>query len=342
MARKSLGFVPLIWECSYCETQNPGPIKSCTNCGAPQPDDVEFLQVDEEKFNFIKDEALIRMAKAGPDVHCPYCGTRNPSTAETCSQCGADLTTGAKARETGGRVRTVAEADAPQPPQPRPPAPSAKSDLPPRKPMSTRSVVIGAIILIAMIVGGILLFRWLGQTNDVRAEVTDVYWEHSITIEEYMEVTDSDWWDEVPEDANVLSCSMEYRYTSEEPEANATEVCGDPYVVDTGTGVGEVVQDCVYEVYDDYCEYTTLAWIPIDPMIATGTDLSPYWPALNLTRNQREGTRDVTYQIDFQGPDQSYTYSTTDMDLFLQATPGSQWLLEVTNAGRIKEAKPTN
>lgn len=84
MTRKSLGFVPLIWQCAFCNTQNPGPIKSCTSCGAPQPENVEFLQVDEARFNFIKDEALIRMAKAGPDIHCPFCGTRNVSTAEVC------------------------------------------------------------------------------------------------------------------------------------------------------------------------------------------------------------------------------------------------------------------
>jgi hypothetical protein len=71
MARKSLGFIPLIWTCAYCETQNPGPIQTCTGCGAPQPPDVKFTRVDQETFDFIKDEALIRMAKAGPDIHCP-------------------------------------------------------------------------------------------------------------------------------------------------------------------------------------------------------------------------------------------------------------------------------
>ncbi len=44
------------------QTKNPGPIKTCTACGAPQPEDVEFTRVDQETFNFIKDEALIRMA----------------------------------------------------------------------------------------------------------------------------------------------------------------------------------------------------------------------------------------------------------------------------------------
>jgi hypothetical protein len=198
------------------------------------------------------------------------------------------------------------------------------------------------VILVACIIGGFLLFRWFGQTNDVQATVTDVYWERTIAVEEYLQVTESDWWDEVPEDADVLSCSMEYRYTSDEPEANATEVCGEAYVVDTGTGVGEVVQDCVYEVYDDYCDYTAWVWTPIDPVVASGNDLAPYWPALNLTSNQREGTRDIGYQIEFQGPDEAYTYSTTDLDLFLQATPGSEWTLKVTNLGGVSEAIPNN
>ena len=48
MARKTLGFVPLIWQCPHCETQNPGPIKTCTSCGAPQPDNVDFKTVDEK------------------------------------------------------------------------------------------------------------------------------------------------------------------------------------------------------------------------------------------------------------------------------------------------------
>ena len=84
MARKVLGYIQLIWTCSYCGTQNPGAIKSCTQCGAPQAPDIQFEKVDAETFEFIKDEALIRMAQKGADKHCPYCGTRNSIDAETC------------------------------------------------------------------------------------------------------------------------------------------------------------------------------------------------------------------------------------------------------------------
>ncbi len=101
MARKVLGYVELIWTCDSCNTKNPGAIKSCTSCGAPQPLGVRFEQVDPNTFNFIKDEALIRMARSGPDKHCPYCGTRNLADALTCVQCGGDLSVGATSRPSG-------------------------------------------------------------------------------------------------------------------------------------------------------------------------------------------------------------------------------------------------
>ena len=67
MTRKILGYVELIWTCDSCGTKNPGAIKACTACGAPQAIEVKFEHVDAESFNYIKDEALIRMAQAGPD-----------------------------------------------------------------------------------------------------------------------------------------------------------------------------------------------------------------------------------------------------------------------------------
>jgi DNA-directed RNA polymerase subunit RPC12/RpoP len=42
----------------------------------------------------ITDEAAKAKAAAGADIHCPYCGTRNPAGTKTCSHCGGDLTEG--------------------------------------------------------------------------------------------------------------------------------------------------------------------------------------------------------------------------------------------------------
>ncbi len=332
MARKSLGFVPLIWICPFCETQNPGPIKSCTGCGAPQPDDVEFLQVDEEKFNFIKDEALIRMAKAGPDIHCPFCGTRNPSTAKLCSKCGGELGLGGKARATGGKVRKIAEAK-------KPPVPESPAK--PKKKIGRSAVILGVIGTLAIIAACIVLIVVLTKTDDIKAVVTDVEWERSIAIEMYTTVTESDWWDEIPTDAEILSCSEKYRYTSEEFEPNSTEVCGEEEVEDTGTGVGEVVQVCVYEVYDDYCEYTVMAWVVVDTVTESGDDLAPFWPSINLAGDQREGERDEQYTIAFAGDGETYTFATSDVSLFILAEPGSEWLLSVSALG-VQSIEPAN
>ena len=99
MARKeSKGFVELEWVCPNCDGRNKGSKKTCENCGAPQPDNVKFQRAMDEKV--VTDEKSVQAAKAGADIHCGFCGTRNPVTAVTCSQCGGDLKEG-KARQAG-------------------------------------------------------------------------------------------------------------------------------------------------------------------------------------------------------------------------------------------------
>ncbi|QRN82986.1 zinc ribbon domain-containing protein [Chloroflexota bacterium] len=345
MARKSLGFVPLIWDCPSCGTQNPGPIKSCTACGAPQPEDVKFLRVDEEQFNFIKDEALIRMAKAGPDIHCPWCGTRNPGTATLCSNCGGELGQGGKLRATGGKVQTASEAKAEaEKPQPVPASrPSTASGFKqPAKPMNKKGIIIAVVVIAVLCLAGILILSWLNKTDATTATVSDLYWERSIQVESYQEVIDSDWCDELPSDAVVTATSQNYRYISEDPVVNATEVCGDEYVVDTGTGVGEVVQDCVYEVYDEYCEYQAWAWVALDPVTISGRDLVPYWPSVSLDDGVREAGNSEDYAITFRADGEEYTYYTDDVDLFLQAELGSTWTISVNQMGNVRSAEPYN
>jgi predicted nucleic acid-binding Zn ribbon protein len=332
MARKTLGFVPLIWQCPFCETQNPGPIKTCTSCGAPQPEDVEFKTVDEEEFNFIKDEALIRMAKSGPDIHCPYCGTRNPGTAKLCSNCGGDLSLGGKVRKTGVKVESVAKKETPPPVE----APT------PKKKRSRAFVIFRIIGAFACLAGFIVLMILLLKTDEITGTVTDVAWERSIAIEAYQTVTNQTWWDDVPEGAEVISCSQEFRFNSNEPQPNATEVCGTPYVEDTGTGVGEVVQDCTYEVYDDYCEYQSMEWIVVDTTTASGADLNPTWPSPTLTGEQRLGEREEDYVITFSSDGASYSYETTNAELFLQAEPGSEWILNVNQLNAVQSIEPAN
>jgi len=79
----------MAWTCPRCETENLGPVRTCEGCQAPQPADVKFHQT--EGAQIVTDAKEIAAASKGPDVHCAYCGTRNPADADTCSQCGVGL-----------------------------------------------------------------------------------------------------------------------------------------------------------------------------------------------------------------------------------------------------------
>ena len=98
MARKKIGHIELQWTCPNCNGINPGSEKTCGSCGAPQPEDVVFEQAERQEI--ITDEEKIAQAEAGADIHCPYCGTRNPAGTEVCSNCGGDLVEG-MVRESG-------------------------------------------------------------------------------------------------------------------------------------------------------------------------------------------------------------------------------------------------
>jgi hypothetical protein len=149
----------------------------------------------------------------------------------------------------------------------------------------------------------------------------------------------SDWKDQIPNGAQVGQCEQKYRYTQSEPAPGAEEVCGTPYTVDQGSGVGKVVQDCEYRVYDSYCEYTVVEWTVVDTAAVQGSDVNPDWPALTLRSGQREGDRSESYQVTFQAGSNIYHY-TVSADEFPQFSPGSQWLITVNGLGKITDIQP--
>jgi len=148
------------------------------------------------------------------------------------------------------------------------------------------------------------------------------------------------WHDEVPSEAENVSCRLEYRFTQDEPTANATEVCGTPYTEDTGSGYGEVVQDCVYEVYEDLCTYTVLDWQVVDTFTLTGTDLNPRWPEYTVAEGQREGQAGEVYEVTFQGEDRTYSYTVKDPAEFAKFQAGSTWTLELDALGGVVSVQP--
>ena len=353
MTKKSLGYVELEWTCPSCSTLNPGQRKFCNGCGAPQPDDIEFEQAAQEKI--ISDADQIARAKAGPDVHCPYCNARNPGDAKFCGACGGDLSK-AVARESGRVVGAHSDSSVEEIICPacgtlnpgdsrtcsncgsslfqdqedsvaQKATPSKKA-----KKLPMAAVVGGALLFV---VAACAIFFLFIRTEERTGEVIGTRWERSLSIEAQALVERQDWHDEIPSNAEVSSCQLEYRYTSDEQVSNSTEVCGTPYTVDTGSGFGEVFQDCVYEVEEDMCTYSVMDWQAFDVLTSTGTDLHPEWPVANLQEDQREGEPEESYEITFNSDGSTLSYTTSNASEYSQFEIGSTWILGVNALGGV-------
>src|SRR6185369_9906953 len=151
-----------------CATNNPGLQKTCKNCGAPQPENVQFHAPTGQQ-ELLKDEKKIAQAQKGADFHCPYCGTRNPADATTCSQCGGDLT-GAAQRVSGMVVgATPNQAQGNVAPVSAPPQ-AVKA---PSKFRIWMLLPVVALLIGCCVVAGYLVFH----TEAVSAKVQNVSWQ---------------------------------------------------------------------------------------------------------------------------------------------------------------------
>lgn len=355
MAKETLGYMKLEWTCPRCNSRNPGPQKTCLSCGAPQPETVAFQL--PEKQALLEDEQEIAQATKGADIHCPYCGARNPADAELCAQCGGDLKEG-KQRASGQVIGAFAPQAAPQTilcprcasendPQALTcvscGAPLARRLSP--EPLAAKSkrftpglwIGVGLLILLVACVG---FFVLASSSKGVEATLRESYWQTSLVIEGLRAVERSNWREEIPVEATVLSCQPKVHHTQEEAVPNANKICGTPYTVDAGSGYAEVVQDCVYEVLMDYCTYSTLEWQVVETLSQEGTALPVTYPLIDLTADQRLGEKRVTYVCVFDGSQREYRYTTSDENFYRQCVPQSQWVLAVNAFGQVISAKP--
>jgi ribosomal protein L40E len=358
---KELGYVELEWTCPTCKTRNPGTAKSCSGCGAAQPQDIQFQTPAQAEL--IKDQDKIAQAKAGPDIHCAFCGARNPAGAKVCHQCGADLSEG-KARQAGqvvgafdpnapkqvkcsscgmmnpANAKTCSRCGAPLV-RPEPPAPPAVPSPAPASAGGNMGWIFMAVIALVVIGLGIFVFLVL-RTSDTMAEVNNAHWERSIDIVAPVPMRNSAWRDQLPAAAANVSCRQEFRYTSSEPVEGSREVCGTPYTIDTGTGMGRVVQDCDYQVYDDMCSYTTLQLAVINTVVSQGAGFTPKWPVANLAAEQKLGDRREHYVCEFSSDGDMYSYTVRTMAEYEQCQTGSRWKLQVNSFGDVVSAEPAD
>lgn len=198
---------------------------------------------------------------------------------------------------------------------------------------------LSAVVLVLCVIC-IFAFSILTRKSEVDGTVTGLYWDRQIKIEQIQPVSHQDWFENIPAGAQVGTCKQELYTVSDQPSGNYREVCGTPYTVDTGTGIGQVVQDCQYEIYADYCEYTVQEWTVVDVAEASGQDANPFWPVLNLSSGQRQGDSTESYTVSFDSTEGALDYKTSDAAEFQQFSIGSQWVLEVSTLGGISSYSP--
>lgn len=350
--RRTLGYVQLEWTCTNCGTRNKGGVKTCENCGAPQPENVQFEAPSEKKF--VTDEEQLKAAQSGADIHCGFCGTRNPATAETCSQCGGNLEEG-KARQAGrvlqappaqpvilkcarcgtenpGSNSVCSNCGAPLPktvaPQPVPPAPAAINvggAVTPKK--KTNWMLTGGILafLAVCCVGIGLLF--LVPSSSVEATVVSVHWETNVPVQEMQSVNYSDRRGSPPSDAYNVSCRTEVETVCEER------------TIDDGTGYGRVEEVC-QDNSTQFCSYTMDEWRTLQTYTLDGNNLQPIYDSPNIASDQRMGNKSEELTVNFSTDKGPKTYSPSTISEFQQFTIGSTWNLKLNALGSIMSVEP--
>jgi hypothetical protein len=337
-------FVELEWVCPNCDGRNKGSRKTCENCGAPQPENVKFQRAADEKI--VTDEKAVQAAKAGADIHCGFCGTRNPATAVTCSQCGGDLKEG-KARQAG----QVLQAAAPTPkiikctncgtenpgtervckqcgsPLPRADAAAARPApvQAPAMKVEKKKVNwllfsgIGALFLICCI-AAVVIFAF--PSKSVTGTVTDVQWQTSVPVQEMQAVNYSNERGSAPSGAYNVSCNTQDQ-----------EVCEEK-TVDQGNGFAEVVKECHTES-EQYCDYTLDEWKTIQTYTLDGNDLYPVYENPSLVSDQRLGQASETLTVTFSTSNGQETYEPGSVSEFQQFEIGSEWTLKMNAVGGV-------
>ncbi len=343
--KESKGFVELEWICPNCDSKNKGSKKTCENCGAPQPDNVKFQRASDEKI--VTDTKAVEAAKAGADIHCGFCGTRNPGNAVTCSQCGGELKEG-KARQAGqilqaappapitvtctncgtenpGSERTCKQCGSPLPrtesPAISPRSAPAKPQLnTPKKPVNW--LLFGGIgaFLILCCITALVLFVF--PSKSVNGTVTNTHWQTSVPVQEVQAVNYSNERGNAPSDAYAVSCRTEEQ-----------EVCEEK-TVDQGNGFAEVVKECHTES-EQYCNYTVDEWKTIQTYTLEGNDLYPVYESPSLFNEQRLGTSTQTFTVTFSTSNGQETYAPNSESEFQQFQIGSTWTLKLNALGGV-------
>lgn len=312
--------------CAYCGNRNPAGSTKCSRCGAELSEGKEREHGTQHSANLHHEHSN---QDGGAEVVCQACGSKNPASALKCKTCGAPLNISTKKEEI--------------------PDPSQVNSG--KKGSSGGCLKIILFLVIAGIIGAFLL-NGCGsggrQTGNIfsgnqntpvpnqvyNAVVSQQKWQTSVQVIGSVDSKQSAWKDAVPKEARNVNCKDRKRYTSNEKKTNSVEVCGTPYAIDMGNGFEQFVQDCVYDVYDSYCEYTISKTGVIETARASGSGPNPEAPFVDS--KYTAGNQSVSYSVEIRDENgKTYTLTPSNLTEYRQYPVGTEFQIEVNSRGRI-------
>lgn len=206
--------IEMTWRCSSCSAKNLGRFKVCQSCRNPKDGSEEYeMPADPSTAASVTEESLLRMALAGPDWRCAYCGSDQRRSDKGCASCGASALEGEEASE-------KAPPPVRQPAASRPaPAPTGR-----RTGLGTWLVlfVLGSCFASA---GVSSVVRWnRNRPRDHAAVVSDVRWERTIAVERYQSRPHEGFKGELPDGAfDLVSLGQKQHHIEQVFDHNETE-----------------------------------------------------------------------------------------------------------------------
>ena len=338
--------------CAYCGNRNSAGAKVCSNCGA---DLSEGTARKSGQQYTVQQSAGEKKAT----ILCPNCGTENPASNEKCSACGNSLLSSQNAVE-----RTIPQSASSS--LENSGAASGNKKTRGKNGKCCLIFVVLAIILFALYAFGSQGNMFGGSngsglfdqptesifsdqdsntisdnTNSesdspLTATVTGHYWETSVEVLGPVESTKSDWLKNIPSDVETENCKEKLSYTSDEEVDGSKEVCGEPYSLDMGNGYEQIVQDCEYEVYEQYCDYVVTSIGVIDTKTASGSDMNPTVPNVDTRKGYTAGDQEATFSVTLRDENgKNYTINPPTLSKFRSYTVGDVYEIKTNWFGRI-------
>lgn len=303
------------WDCNRCGHKGIlGPKTECPNCGSDRPKDVQFYMADAS--DVVREDSILKQARAGADWRCSYCGQNNPATTTICKDCGHTKA------ETDATLAVREYSNSEVPTSGKKARPMEQVAAPPPKKRNFKKgcgiMAITGIILLGLII-------YFGRSKEIAVTVEDFSWERKIATQENRLVEEEDW--SVPSGGNQLSSFRAVHHYDEildhyetrtrtKQRAAGTEsyVCGKR---DLGNGYFEdkYCERTIYESYEESYEepiyrkepvyktkyrYSIYRWKPAAPLLSKGNDHNPQWPntqAIDQDPKRRTAKKTAQYHI---------------------------------------------